>query len=127
MKVLAIGTHPDDIEIGCGGTLSLHKNAGHEIHLVIATRGERGGMTQDMAKIRSQEALEAAIVLSVVGEGFPLIYNGQEAGNPRRLAFFEKDPIDWRQHPIGDLYKKLFSFVKYTNVKELLVILSTFN
>ena len=74
-----------------------------------------------------KEALEAAIVLSVVGEGFPLIYNGQEAGNPRRLAFFEKDPIDWRQHPIGDLYKKLFSFVKYTNVKELLVILSTFN
>ena len=33
-------------------------------------------------------------MLSVVSEGMPLIYNGQEAGNRRRLAFFEKDPID---------------------------------
>ncbi|WP_016956046.1 alpha-amylase family glycosyl hydrolase [Catenovulum agarivorans] len=58
------------------------------------------------------EALEASIVLSVVGEGMPMIYNGQEAGNPRRLAFFEKDPIDWQPHPIGDLYKKLFKLKK---------------
>lgn len=56
--------------------------------------------------------LEAAIVLSVVGEGMPLIYNGQEAGNKKRLAFFEKDPIQWQQHPIGDLYKKLLHLMK---------------
>lgn len=58
------------------------------------------------------DGLEAAIVLSVIGEGFPLIYNGQEAGNPRRLAFFEKDPIAWQAHPIGELYKKLFALKK---------------
>jgi glycosidase len=56
--------------------------------------------------------LEAAIVLSVVGEGIPLIYNGQEAGCARRLAFFERDPIEWKEHPIGDLYKKLFALKK---------------
>jgi 1,4-alpha-glucan branching enzyme len=56
--------------------------------------------------------LEAAIVLSVVGEGLPLIYNGQEAGNPRRLAFFEKDPIDWVEHPLGELYRRLFALKK---------------
>lgn len=55
------------------------------------------------------EALEAAIALSVVSEGMPLIYNGQEAGNERRLAFFERDPIDWRPHPLGDLYQRLFA------------------
>jgi 1,4-alpha-glucan branching enzyme len=55
------------------------------------------------------DGLETAIVLSVVSEGMPMIYNGQEAGNPRRLAFFEKDPIAWREHPLGDLYKKLFA------------------
>ena len=55
------------------------------------------------------EALEAAIVLSVVSEGMPLIYNGQEAGNERRLAFFERDPIDWRPHPLGELYARLFA------------------
>ena len=38
-------------------------------------------------------ALHNAIVLSFVGEGIPLIYNGQEAGNAKRLKFFEKDPI----------------------------------
>ncbi len=55
------------------------------------------------------DALDAAIVLSVVGEGMPLIYNGQEAGNDRRLEFFEKDPIVWREHPYGGFYRKLFA------------------
>ncbi len=58
------------------------------------------------------DALEAAIVLSVVGTGIPLIYNGQEAGNEKRLEFFEKDPIQWREHPIGALYAKLFALKK---------------
>ena len=58
------------------------------------------------------DALEAAITLSVVGEGMPLIYNGQEAGNEKRLEFFDRDPIQWREHPIGDLYKKLFALKK---------------
>ena len=58
--------------------------------------------------------LEAAIVLSVVGEGMPLIYNGQEAGNTKRLAFFERDPIAWKQHPNGDLYRRLFALKKRT-------------
>ncbi|MFL6845117.1 MAG: alpha-amylase family glycosyl hydrolase [Allosphingosinicella sp.] len=59
-------------------------------------------------------ALTDAIVLSVVGEGVPLIYNGQEAGNPKRLAFFERDPIQWREHPIGELYRRLFA-LKHRN------------
>ena len=58
------------------------------------------------------DGLEAAIVLSVTGEGMPLIYNGQEAGNEKRLEFFEKDPIEWRPHPIGDLYRDLFALKK---------------
>ncbi|NTU64488.1 MAG: alpha-amylase [Chloroflexi bacterium] len=58
------------------------------------------------------DALEAAIVLSVVSEGMPLIYNGQEAGNTKRLEFFEKDPIEWKHHPHGTLYKRLFALKK---------------
>jgi glycosidase len=56
--------------------------------------------------------LEPAMVLSVVGEGMPLVYNGQEAGNTKRLQFFEKDPIAWKEHPNGELYKKLFTLKK---------------
>jgi glycosidase len=58
------------------------------------------------------DGLEPAIVLSVVGEGLPLLYNGQEAGDSKRLAFFEKDPIEWKEHPIGHLYKELFALKK---------------
>lgn len=54
-------------------------------------------------------ALTNAIVLSFAGEGIPLIYNGQEAGNERRLEFFERDPILWRDHPNGDLYRRLIA------------------
>ncbi|UAA40785.1 alpha-glucosidase C-terminal domain-containing protein [Paraneptunicella aestuarii] len=60
------------------------------------------------------DALETVIALSVIGEGVPMMYNGQEAGNDRRLKFFEKDPIQWKAHPIGDLYKALFA-LKHKN------------
>jgi glycosidase len=60
------------------------------------------------------EGVETAIVLSVVGEGMPLLYNGQESGLTRRLAFFEKDPIEWQSHPMGEFYKKLFA-LKHEN------------
>ncbi len=56
--------------------------------------------------------LEAAIVLSVLGEGMPLIHNGQEAGESKRLAFFERDPIKWQPHPIGELYQHLITLKK---------------
>lgn len=53
------------------------------------------------------DALDAMTVLSFVSEGVPLIYNGQEAGNDRRLKFFERDPIVWREHPRGLLLARL--------------------
>ncbi len=53
------------------------------------------------------DALDAVITLSFVGDGIPLIYNGQEAGDSQRLAFFEKDQIRWTKHPHGALLKKL--------------------
>jgi glycosidase len=58
------------------------------------------------------DALEAAVVLSVVGEGTPLIYNGQEAGSDRRLAFFDRDPITWGEHEMGALYRRLLGLKK---------------
>ena len=62
------------------------------------------------------DALEAAIVLSVLGEGMPLIHNGQEAGETKRLAFFERDPIEWQGHPIGELYRALITLKKSKQV-----------
>lgn len=56
---------------------------------------------------RFGDALEAAIILSFTGSGIPLIYNGQEAGNQDRLAFFQRDPIEWREHPLNALFRDL--------------------
>jgi glycosidase len=58
--------------------------------------------------------VEAAIVLSVVGSGIPMMYTGQEAGNTKRLKFFEADPVEWRDHPHGDLYSRLFALKRAT-------------
>ncbi|MEE4317596.1 MAG: alpha-amylase family glycosyl hydrolase [Erythrobacter sp.] len=54
-------------------------------------------------------AYEAAIALSFVGAGLPLIYNGQEADNDRQLAFFERDPITWREGRFDALLRKLIA------------------
>ena len=59
------------------------------------------------------DALPAAITLSVIGEGIPLLHNGQEACNTKRLEFFEKDAIVWdKPCAIDDQYRKLFAYKK---------------
>ncbi|WP_120076173.1 alpha-amylase family glycosyl hydrolase [Aurantiacibacter odishensis] len=58
-------------------------------------------------------ALPAMTALSFTGEGLPMIHNGQEACNAKRLEFFEKDPIDWSQGEdcaYGDLLTDLIAF-----------------
>ena len=43
MRILAIGAHPDDLEIAVGATLAKLHDAGHLVSGLVATRGERGG------------------------------------------------------------------------------------
>jgi len=61
MNILAIGAHPDDIEIGCGGTLAKYASYGHNIYMFIATDGNAGGL----GKLRVQEQINAAKILNV--------------------------------------------------------------
>ena len=58
MKVLAIGAHPDDIELSCSGTLLKHVDLGHKIGLLDLTKGELG--SRGSAAIRRREAALAA-------------------------------------------------------------------
>ena len=58
------------------------------------------------------DGLEACIALSFIGEGIPLIHNGQEAGLDKRLAFFRKDPIEWKEHKFTELFKQLIQLKK---------------
>jgi LmbE family N-acetylglucosaminyl deacetylase len=59
MKVLAVGPHPDDIEIGCGGTLIKYAHKGHDVYLLVITKGEMGGK----GDIRREEQLKAAKII----------------------------------------------------------------
>ncbi|MCB1644728.1 MAG: hypothetical protein KDI36_04710 [Pseudomonadales bacterium] len=58
------------------------------------------------------DSTEAMIALSFVSEGMPLIYNGMEAGNTKQLAFFERDPIIWQDHPMNELLARLIRLKK---------------
>jgi LmbE family N-acetylglucosaminyl deacetylase len=55
--VLAIGAHPDDVEIGCGGILGRHVAAGDQVTVLTMTGGEQGGEVARRA-LESQRAAE---------------------------------------------------------------------
>lgn len=72
MKVLILGAHPDDAEIGCGGLIAKSVSAGHEVFVVFMTQGELGcpGLEpEQVGPVRVHEAFEASKVLgSIVAE-----------------------------------------------------------
>ncbi len=55
-----------------------------------------------------EEGHKAFAALAFTIDGMPLIYSGQESGNRRALAFFEKDTIPWLDYPLQDFYADLF-------------------
>jgi len=57
---------------------------------------------------RLDGAAEISAVFACLIPGMPMIYNGQEAGLNKRLRFFNKDTIEWRQSEFEDIYKTLF-------------------
>ena len=54
------------------------------------------------------KGLETSIVFCGVVNGMPLMYSGQEAGLDRSLKFFDKDPIEWKDHTHAALFSTLF-------------------
>lgn len=63
VDILAIGAHPDDIELGCSGTLAKHISEGHLVGAVDLTKGELG--TRGDEHIRREEALRSASLLGM--------------------------------------------------------------
>jgi LmbE family N-acetylglucosaminyl deacetylase len=61
MRVIAIGAHPDDVEIGMGGTLAKHIEKGDDVHIIVCTLGGVSGAPQQ----REQEAQRAASILGI--------------------------------------------------------------
>ncbi len=63
LDILAFGVHPDDVELGCGGTLLMEKNNGKKIGVIDMTQGELG--TRGTIETRYAEAAEAAKILQL--------------------------------------------------------------
>lgn len=59
MNILAVGPHPDDIEIGCAGTLVRYALREHDVFLLVLTTGEMGGEPE----IRRKEQIKAAEII----------------------------------------------------------------
>jgi len=63
LDILAIGAHPDDVELGCGATVAKMVAEGKTVGILDLTRGELG--TRGTAETRKQEAADAAKILGV--------------------------------------------------------------
>jgi bacillithiol biosynthesis deacetylase BshB1 len=63
LDILAIAVHPDDVELGCAGTLMVHGQQGMKVGVVDLTRGELG--TRGTPELREQEALAAAKIMGL--------------------------------------------------------------
>jgi LmbE family N-acetylglucosaminyl deacetylase len=92
MRVLAVGAHPDDLEILCAGTLARYARAGHQVKMCVATDGTAGHMIikpPELAQIREREARAAAQIIDAefIWLGFPdeLIFNDRAT----RLVFVD--------------------------------------
>lgn len=64
LDILAFGAHPDDVELGCGGTIAKEISLGKKVGIIDLTRGELG--TRGTKDIRDAEAKKAAEILGVL-------------------------------------------------------------
>ena len=92
MNILAVGAHPDDVELHCGGTLAKYAKQGHKVFTATATNGNVGSATlpmEEIAAIRKEEARRAAAIIGA--EYICLDYDDEMFFEDReaRLAFID--------------------------------------
>ncbi|MEQ8424730.1 MAG: bacillithiol biosynthesis deacetylase BshB1 [Cyclobacteriaceae bacterium] len=63
LDLLVLASHPDDAELGCGGTIAKHVSLGHKVGIVDFTRGELG--TRGTVQSRDEEAKASADILGL--------------------------------------------------------------
>lgn len=94
MNILAVGSHPDDLEISCGGTLIRYVQAGHKVSMCTISTGDMGHvvmMPDELVKVRREESEAAARVIGADHYYVDLVGDGMvEASNKEvRLRLIE--------------------------------------
>jgi bacillithiol biosynthesis deacetylase BshB1 len=69
-RVLAIGAHPDDVEILCGGTLARFTETGAHVVICSVTNGNRGSRGQSMDELAGVRKAEGQAAADVIGATF---------------------------------------------------------
>lgn len=133
LPLLALGSHPDDIEFGCGGVIAKETRGGRPAHFVICSRGESA--TNGTAEQRTAEAVIAARILGATVEFIDL---GSDAHFERSVAHtmtlasilrrlrpgivLAPTPVE-NQHPdhavLGRLVRDAARLARYGGIKEL--------
>jgi bacillithiol biosynthesis deacetylase BshB1 len=92
LDILAFGVHPDDVELGCAGTIMAAIDQGKKVGIVDLTRGELG--TRGTPTTRTQEAAAAAKIMGVdvrenldMADGF---FANDEAHQRKIIALIRK-------------------------------------
>jgi len=67
MKILAIGAHFDDIELGCGGSLVKHLKEGDEVYMLVVTDSEYKHYNGTMLRSKDAALKEAQKAISILG------------------------------------------------------------
>ena len=87
--LLALFAHPDDEAFGCGGTLARYADEGVSVHLLCATRGESGKITDpaidaasDVAELREAELRAACAALGIAS---PIFLGFHDSGRAERI------------------------------------------
>ena len=134
MRILAVGAHPDDVEFGCAPVLIQEARAGHEVRIVVTSKGEAASAgTPDE---RAQEAREAA---KIIGAGIDFLDLGGDcniAYTPanaiplaREIRQFRPDIVlaphlGENQHPdhaaVGKLVRDATRLARYGGLSQLL-------
>ena len=70
MRVMAFGPHPDDVEFQCAGTLAKYKARGHEVGIVVMSRGDVGSRTLGRDEIAASREMVARSSAAILGAAF---------------------------------------------------------
>ncbi|HXG07429.1 MAG TPA: PIG-L family deacetylase, partial [Nitrososphaera sp.] len=106
MNILAIGAHPDDIELGCGGLLIKAARQGHNVYMYTLTRGEASGDPEQ----RTRELFQSAKFIGAKAlwldnfEDTKLSLNNSELINNVEFFINKADPDLIITHSLGDVH-----------------------
>ena len=104
--ILAVGAHPDDIELGCGGTLCQAVRLGSKVIVVYMTKGEMSGDPE----IRVKESMDAFSVLGVKEVEFGDFPDAEIPNSHRSIDFLEQFQIKYKPdivltHTTNDIHQ----------------------